>query len=261
MIVTKGVTEMNIKRLYCLVYRICVACCVLLIASDGASADTVFRDTFDDRNSQDGMPVTWVPDSGTWDAASGDYVTSGSAIRLSISPDHVLSDTSVRTQIRLGGENEQGLGAGIAFRRTPGDIFFGYGASLLDNTTLGLFRVDGGPGIVVLDTATASFDVVGQDISVQIDAFEDQISMWAWPAGETIPASPQVVVSDSTYTEGNVGIFSNESPGVSTFRFVHAADTHIPEPSTTVLAVLGLGGALAIRRNLLGRTRELSSAD
>ena len=74
-----------------------------MICAQAASADTIFFDNFNDGNAGDGMPVTWVPGSGTWNASSGDYVATGSLPRVSRVPDHVLGDTSARTQARVVG--------------------------------------------------------------------------------------------------------------------------------------------------------------
>jgi len=234
-----------------------VAVCILACLNSGneATAGTVFVDDFNDGNAEDEMPVTWVPNSGTWDASSGDYTSAGTMIRLSVVPEHVLGDTSVRTSVRLTGNGSQGLGGGIAFRRMPGNNLVGYGGSVLDNGTIGFLRVDGAPIPTILGASVAPFDVLGQDVMLQVDAFGDELSLWAWPAGEPMPASPQVVVTDSTYATGTVGLYSNETPGVSTFRFVHAANMHIPEPPTITL--IGMASVALIscgsRRNVFRR--------
>ena len=95
--------------------RLTIACCVLtsMICAQAASAATIFFDDFNDGNAGDGMPVTWVPGSGTWDASSGDYVATGSLPRVSRVPDHVLGDTSARTQARVVGN----IAADLAVRR------------------------------------------------------------------------------------------------------------------------------------------------
>ena len=74
-----------------------------MMSVQAASADTIFFDNFNDRNAGDGIPVTWAPSLGTWDASSGDYVATGSIPRVSLATDHVLGDTSVRAQVRVTG--------------------------------------------------------------------------------------------------------------------------------------------------------------
>ena len=87
---------------------------------------------------------------------------------------------------------------------------------------------------------------------LQFDAFGDKLSLWAWPVGQPMPNEPQVVAFDNTYAEGPVGLISASSAGgpsdSTTFRFVHVANTHIPEPSTFVLMSLGGCGLLYARR-------------
>ena len=208
--------------------RLCTITCLVftwIAVPHMATAATIILDTFDDGDAEDGMPVTWVPGAGTWDASSGDYTVRGPALKESWVPEHILGDTSIRTRVRLSGEGLPGRGVSIQFRKQGGNFGNGYAGSLLANGTIGFARVQ---PFTILGAAIAPFEVLSQDVMLQIDAFGDELSLWAWPVGEPMPASPQVVVNDDTYTEGGVGVFSNETAGVSTFRFVHVADTHIP---------------------------------
>ena len=67
-----------------------------------------------------------------------------------------------------------------------------------------------------------------------------------------MPTIPQVSVTDSTYTEGTLGLFvgfqNSNRFKEGTFRYVHAADMHIPEPSTLMLAMLGMTSICCYRR-------------
>ena len=216
-----------------------VACCVLtwMICAQAASADTIFFEDFNDGNAQDGMPVTWAPGPGTWDASSGDYIATGSSPRVSLVPAHVLGDTSARTQVRVTGT----IGAALAVRRpTP---LNGYAGEIRANGTMAIARLDGAPLPVLLGSAVVPFNPVQQDVMLQFDAFGDKLSLWAWPVGESMPVEPQVVAFDNTYPEGPAGLisaaFAAAPTDSTTFRFVHVADTHIPEPSTFVLMSLG----------------------
>jgi hypothetical protein len=78
--------------------------------------------------------------------------------------------------------------------------------------------------------------------------------------GESMPDEPQVVAFDNTYPEGPAGLVSaafNANPTDSTtFRFIHVANTHIPEPSSFVLMSLAACGLLYARRGIFaGRLR------
>ena len=121
--------------------RLIITCCVLtsMISAQAASAATIFFDDFNDGNAGDGMPVTWAPSLGTWDASSGDYVATGSSPRVSLVPAHVLGDTSVRAQVRVVGNINAVLGV-----RRPLPLA-GYAGNLQANGTLTIDRIDGGP--------------------------------------------------------------------------------------------------------------------
>jgi hypothetical protein len=220
--------------------------CVLTVTlcAPGASAATIFFDDFNDGDAQDGSPVTWAPSLGTWDASSGDYVATGSVPRISLVPAHVLSDASARAQVRVMGNIE----AILALRRLPTG---GYSGVIRPDGTVVIGRV-GPDGPMALGSAVVPFNPVEQDVMLQFDAFDDKLSLWAWPVGEPMPDEPQVVVFDDTFTEGPAGLISAglaAGPSDSTtFRFVHVADTHIPEPSTFVLMGLGVCGLLYARR-------------
>jgi hypothetical protein len=85
----------------------CVLACVMY--AHLAFAGTIFRDTFNDGDAEDGSPVTWVPAlpnyPGVFDASSGDYIiqTTGAGFQAAVSgvPAVVLTDTSIRSQVRL----------------------------------------------------------------------------------------------------------------------------------------------------------------
>lgn len=222
----------------------CLAC------TQTASANTIFFDTFNDGSAADGMPVTWVSQTGTWDASSSDYVSTGNGIRRSLIPALDLADTSVRARVRLDGDPSQTIALGVGIRRATGP--FGYAADIVSDGTIGLYRVDGTPTPNALATTVVPFETVGQDLLLQVDAMGDELSMWVWPVGEPMPTDPQVAVADSTYSSGSVGVLglSFDATHDATFRFVHVADTHIPEPSSCLLAMVGVGSVLIVTRRL-----------
>jgi len=225
-----------------------VACCVLTwtISAQVAPAAIIFFDDFNDGNAGDGMPVTWTPGSGTWNASSGDYVATGFLPRVSRVLAHVLGDTSARTQARVVGN----VAAVLAVRRTMVDS--GYAGVIRPDGTMSIARLDGGVP-VSLGGAVVPFNPVDQDVMLQFDAFGNKLSLWAWPVGQPMPNKPQVVAFDNNYPVGPVGLVSAAfaaSPSDSTtFRFIQVADTHIPEPSTFAIMSLGGCGLLyALRR-------------
>jgi hypothetical protein len=223
-----------------------IVCCVLIsmLCARAASADRGFLDNFNDGNAQDGTPVTWAPGLGTWDASSGDYVATGSTPRVSLVPSFIFDGTSARTQVRVTGT----IGASIAVRRSSPT--FGYAGGIRADGTLEIARVGG--TAVNLGTSVAPFNPVTQDVLLQFDAFDNKLSLWAWPVGQSMPNQPQIVVFDNTYIEGQAGLVSAAfTAGISdssTYRFLQVADTHIPEPSTFALMSLAGCGLLYARR-------------
>jgi hypothetical protein len=225
-----------------------IVCCVLtsMFCARAASAAEIFFDDFNDGNAGDGTPVTWVPGSGTWDASSGDYVATGSLPRVSRVLEHVLGDTSARTQARVVGN----VAANLAVRR-PG-VNEGYAGVIRPDGSMTIARFGVGAP-VALGSAVVPFNPVQQDVMLQFDAFGDTLSLWAWPVGQPMPTEPQVVAFDNTYAQGPVGLISSSAAGLpsdsTTYRFVQVSDTHIvPEPSTFVLMSLGGCGLLCARR-------------
>jgi hypothetical protein len=224
-----------------------VAYCVLTttIWAQGACAETIFFDDFNDGNAGDGMPVTWVPGPGTWDASSGDYVATGSLpSRISRVSDRVFGDISARTQARVVGNVSATLGVRQGNQ--------GYAGTIQPNGTMAIARLDAPDSPILLGSAVVPFNPVQEDVMLQFDAFGDKLSLWAWPVGQPMPTEPQVVAFDNTYAEGPFGLvsaaFAASPTDSTTFRFVHVANTHIPEPSTLVLMSLGGCGLLYARR-------------
>jgi hypothetical protein len=147
----------NYTEVLCIV----VSCLIATFSLRPAAADTIFQDTFDDGNPADAAPVTWVPQAGTWDASSGDYVVGGPGLKESRVPEHILADKSVRTRVRLSGQGVPRRGVAIQFRRQAANNNLGYGASVLADGLIGIFRlapfVDLGSTIVPFDVlATTS---------------------------------------------------------------------------------------------------------
>ena len=227
--------------------RLTIACCLLttMIGAQAASADTIFFDNFNDGDAGDGMPATWVPGSGTWNASSGDYVATGSLpSRISRVSDRVFGDISARTQARVVGNVSATLGVRQGNQ--------GYAGTIRPNGSMAIARLDAPDSPILLGSAVVPFNPVQQDVMLQFDAFGDKLSLWAWPVGQPMPTEPQVVAFDNTYPEGPFGLVSASSAGLpsdsTTFRFVHVANTHIPEPSTAVLLSLGGFGLLCAGR-------------
>jgi hypothetical protein len=205
------------------------------------TAETVFRDTFNDRNASDGMPVTWVPVPGfpgTFDASSGDYflAPSDEAIVATV-PEYDLHDVSIRSQFRILHPSPPGGGVELLARadRVAVDAYL---AGLNESGRVYIRRANAPGSFVFLDTDLRPLE---EDVVMQFDVFGETLSLWAWPASESLPSAPLVTTTDSSLTQGEVGIdyFSSAADpmlGNAIFRYVHVANTHIPEPTTIILA-------------------------
>ena len=105
-----------------------------------ASADTVFFDDFSDGSvtndvpvDRDGNPVRWTerPNSGDYDATSGDYVLTTTTNNVddedmfSAVVDTTLKDFSIRTQVRTSKSD----GAALVVARVQEPLVFGGGAA------------------------------------------------------------------------------------------------------------------------------------
>ena len=236
---------MTIDRLNKCVVLGCIMCGICA----SASAQTIFFDDFNDGNSTDGMPVTWVLPfagfSGSFDASSGDYVLTPSdrAIVASV-PDLILGDVSIRAQARMLEQPATRGGVELIARGNIAAVS-GYLAGL---NNLGVLYIRDTAVTDPLARVETDLRLLEEDIVMQFDAFGSSLSLWAWPADEPMPATPLLTATSSSYPQGVIGIdyFSNEEVaplGSAVFRYVHVADTHIPEPSALsfmVFAIVGL---------------------
>ncbi len=253
-------------------------CLLVMLFPGGAVADTVFFDDFGDGSltndlplASDGIPVKWTGiDDGIYDASSRDLVM------MPVQPetgrymsadarDFQLTDVSIRVQGRVTGgsapntsqliltarnqlpEDTQHYVGGIGyFPNLGGTVLF------IGKNDVGVsYRQFGGNPVV-------PFDIRFEDAVVQLDVIGDRISLWAWRAGDPPPVRPQLTARDTTYTTaGFVRIAGHTGTGGDSetiFRFVHVADTHIPEPSSFVLTTLACAGLL------IGRSRKVAKS-
>jgi hypothetical protein len=91
------------------------------------------------------------------------------------------------------------------------------------------------------------FDVRREDAIIQLDVIGNQLSLWAWRAGDPRPSAPQLTATDDTYSSGFVRIIGgvgDNRDSVTTIRYVHVANASIPEPATSGLVAIGAGALL-----------------
>ena len=233
---------------------------ILALGSHLSAQQIPFRDRFDDKQYQDGDPVTWVRNGGQVTAATGDLVLSGAGVPT-VYMQNDVADVSIRTQFLV----EDGLGMGIGSRYRnlrPGQgypYYFAY--ALLDEdgepvagiTTAGIACCEDIAPPVPLD-----FDIIGTEAMMQFDTFGDDLSMWVWPVGTDRPIEPTFSATDSQISiPGGINLatagedWAQPNPVLNskaTFRWVQAATESIPEPSGRVPSLLGVLGVSLIRR-------------
>jgi len=215
-----------------------------IACASSAQAETIVLDTFEDGSISDGVPATWTlvlpVFPGTLDAASGDLVMTPSdrAIVTSI-PDLVLEDVSIRAQARLLEVSPSGSGVELLARGDRSAVT-AYIAGINEDGEVYIGRAN--DGLPAYATANTDIRPLSEDVVLQFDVFGDKLSMWAWRAGETMPAEPLITATDNTLTTGEVGfdyyaVAATPPLGSAVYRYVHIASTHIPEPSAMAIAL------------------------
>lgn len=238
------------------------------VFSSAAMGNTIFYDDFNDGSATDGSPRTWTPvigyHNGTFDASSGDYLivpATAEDVLITGILDEVLSDTSIRAQVRTSGANDDI--ALIARGRLVGGTLYQGGINAAGKIFIGFNKPIPPPfppegTYVELAAQLTDLRPTTEDVLLQFDVFGNHLSLYAWRPGELRPVQPQLEVIDSQFSEGLVGMIYDVLPdpgprGSVTFRFYQVADASIPvpEPSSSALAAslaVGLAGWRRSRR-------------
>jgi hypothetical protein len=196
----------------------------------------LFIDHFDiDGNlfARDRMPVRWI--NGI--AQDGDIVLSDTGFATSTVRDLDIADVSVRTVFQLVDGATIGMGA----RYGPGRSDFGYlRIDSVDGSVDAGITSAGPDGLTDLANVEVPFDPRQEDIAMQLDIFSDIVQLWVWPADGTMPVEPLLEATASRLEPGSVRLFvggedrrepNPQDVGTGRFRYVHVADSHIPELS------------------------------
>jgi hypothetical protein len=242
--------------------RLAVGIALVFAGAELCSADGFFDD-FEDGDvtndiplSDDGTPVIWTPNPiqpGDYDVLDGDYVLApvpeGQSFMASNVEDVDFGGTSIRSRMSMSQLNGR---VGLTVRNQNAGDTHNYTAMLYTpnqtGSSLQLYRSgDGDESILLGSVAVFLLNPSTDDAMLQLDAFGDELKVWAWKAGDPMPGEPQLTRIDSTYESGFAGILSVRG-ATGSFRSVEAADMHIPEPSALTLAALGLLGLIARRR-------------
>ena len=234
----------------CMRRQILFVSALMTLAVNSAAGDTIFFDDFGDASlsndvpvTGNGMPVRWLPDGSLLSAATGDLVVQSSSDSVPgayVNNLLVPGDVSVRFQGRL---STQGL-IGMSAR--------GHWVLLNVDGTASIGHLGSSTGLAVVPT---SFNPLSEDVVMQFDARGTTYSLWVWkPTGQITP-QPTLSVTDVFQGDNRIVVggvssaFPDPAAFEASFRFVHVADTHIPEPSTAALIVLGASSVTTFLRN------------
>lgn len=209
------------------------------VLSSVATAETIFLDNFDDGDPSDGVPVTWKPapffDIGGYEVEGSDYtlthLSGAISARVAYADISPLGDTSIRAQIR----QLQGSGPIALIARVDPVALTAYQAGISSSDGVVYIARNQGPSLPpILAQEPTTLSPSLQDVMLQFDVIGNELTLYAWAAGDEKPTEPILSVSDDTYTSGVPGLLIDGAALHSVaFRFVEVA---IPEPSTAVLA-------------------------
>jgi hypothetical protein len=231
-----------------------------------ARAATIFNDDFSDGDLDDGVPVTWTPFLSSQISVQDGELSVSSATGQPFPAAQVenldISDTSLQTEFLL----RQGAGVIVYVRTTAKAGQFQragyYGGLLADGTAVIGFDGSGEE----LSRTTTTLNPTQQYITMQLDAINDTLALWLWESGNSKPETPLLSVSDDSGFEGDIAVGIPGS-GEAAFRYVHVADTPIPdvpEPSAAALSVtscvMALGWMKMRRRRLPYNKKPLQSS-
>jgi hypothetical protein len=220
----------------------------LVVAGQPAHAATVFYDDFEDGSATDGSPVTWSLVSAwpqtTIGVDQGNLRIGTSRIDRSAVAgvqDLHLSTSSIRAQVRLEGPGDS---VAVALRASAAESK-AHDLEIAGDGTIWLGLAG------QWESVASDLRPLEEDVLLQLDAVGTKITGWAWRAGEAKPAEPIYRRTTSQLPAGFPGVYygdttSDGASGVAIFRYVHVADSPIPEPST--LGLLSLVAASGLRR-------------
>jgi hypothetical protein len=221
-----------------------------------ASAATVFFDDFENGSATDGSPVQWEAVGGypntIFSVLQGDLrvgVSQANNSGVVTVPTVFLGDTSIRAQVRLEGQSNEGVAIFVRGAGSKAHTFQVAADSGL------YFGITGSP----FQRVESDLRPTQEDVILQLDAIGNSITAWAWRPGEPKPTAPAFSVITNQLPSGFAGVFYAPADlplptaGTAIYRYVHVANMPIPEPSGAPLTAAG-GGVLAAAL-LFGRRR------
>jgi hypothetical protein len=194
---------------------------------DLAQASDSFSDDFvnADPTSPAREPVAWnTAFGGTIAIENGDLIVSKTrGLSGAGVTGFTAENLSIESQFRI----VQGTNAGIALRvqgeNTVNDCYL----SDISATTAQIYRC--GP-VPLTEAVPVKFDATQQDVVMRLQAVDDELSLWVWPAGGTPPVEPLATAHHSDLTDGGIGVYvSPNVPGPTQALFRYFNVSVIPD--------------------------------
>ncbi|MCA9264905.1 MAG: PEP-CTERM sorting domain-containing protein [Planctomycetales bacterium] len=220
-----------------------------VMLATSAPANTILVD--DDFGDGDFVGWTAYPgyDNGQFDASSGDLVmtTNDGSSPLIVTLDNfdTLRDVAVQTQVRLVG-NANAVSVFARFNEAAGETYQG-AMTPEGEAVLGWNN----PEFHQISVFETPLRVTEQDIELRLEVEDNQLRLFAWPAGGPRPTEPAVTAVDARFASGTVGLLYHPiGLGSATFRYARVEQ--IPEPSGLLMCGLGLLGLVRTWRRQCG---------
>jgi hypothetical protein len=193
------------------------------VATGFLRADDSFSDDFNnpDPTNVAREPVTWnAAFGGTIAIENGDLIVSKTrGLSGAGVTGFTAENLSIESQFRI----VQGTDAGIALRvqgeNSVDDCYF----SDVSATEARIYRCG---SIPLSDAVPVSFDATQQDVVMRLQAVDDELSLWVWPAGTAPPIEPLATVHHSDLTDGGIGVYVNPNvpgPTQALFRYFNVS--------------------------------------
>jgi hypothetical protein len=201
-----------------------------------ALAEPLFHEAFDDGSIYDGNPVEWVPTvytNGTYNIFGDDLQLRANVVGqplVLVASQPQLADVSIRTRLRVEGNS---FGRSVFARFTEGVATYQAGIDTSGGAYIGWNDSD--TNFHLLASTQTDLYPNQEDIMLQFDAFDSQLSLFLWRPGDAKPVESTVRTMSNVISQpGHVGLLNHlRTDGNTTFRFVRVADTSIADPTLT----------------------------
>jgi hypothetical protein len=198
------------------------------------------EDFLSGNSSLDAWTNVWGENS--QDASSGDLVLAGDNALLVTGVPAVanLAQTSIRTRIAFEGSSASGIS--LLANGDVNTLTAYQGGYSPDTNSLYI----GWNSPTYQGFATEPFDInlqAADEIVLQFDVVDNQLSLWAWRPGEQRPTEPQVSYVDETVilAPGLPGVLFDTSDSMNTATYREII-VNVPEPRSGALGLLALVG-------------------